>query len=37
MVKRPKRPHDPAQLAKLVFDIATGDVEEKRESQKRDP
>ncbi len=25
---RPKRPRDPAQLAKLVVDIATGEVED---------
>lgn len=28
-VKRPKRPRDPAQLAKLMIDIASGEVEEK--------
>jgi hypothetical protein len=28
MTKRPKRPRDPAQLAKLIVDIATGEVEE---------
>jgi len=26
--KRPKRPRDPAQLAKLMIDIASGEVEE---------
>jgi hypothetical protein len=26
MTKRPKRPRDPAQLAKLVVDIATGEA-----------
>jgi hypothetical protein len=26
--KSPKRPRDPAQLAKLIVDIATGEVEE---------
>ncbi len=26
MVKRPKRPRDPNQLAKLIVDITTGDV-----------
>ncbi len=26
--KHPKRPHDPAQLAKLVVDIATGEVDQ---------
>ncbi len=28
MTPRPKRPRDPAQLAKLMVDIATGEVEE---------
>lgn len=28
MTKRPKRPRDPAQLAKLMIDIASGEVEE---------
>jgi hypothetical protein len=28
MPKHPKRPRDPAQLAKLVVDIATGDVQD---------
>ena len=28
MTTRPKRPRDPAQLAKLMVDIATGEVEE---------
>ena len=28
MTARPKRPRDPAQLAKLMVDIATGEVEE---------
>lgn len=27
-MKTPKRPRDPAQLAKLIVDIATGEVEE---------
>jgi hypothetical protein len=27
--KRPKRPRDPAQLAKLMIDIASGEVEER--------
>ncbi len=26
---RPKRPRDPAQLAKLIVDIATGEVEDR--------
>lgn len=29
MPKHPKRPRDPAQLAKLMVDIATGDVEDR--------
>ena len=28
MPKRPSRPRDPAQLAKLMVDIATGEVED---------
>jgi hypothetical protein len=28
MPKLPKRPRDPAQLAKLIVDIATGDAQE---------
>jgi hypothetical protein len=28
VTRRPKRPRDPAQLAKLIVDIATGEVEE---------
>jgi hypothetical protein len=28
--KRPKRPRDPAQLAKLMIDIASGEVEDGR-------
>ena len=27
-MKSPKRPRDPAQLAKLIVDIATGEVED---------
>lgn len=30
MLKRPKRPRDPAQLAKLIGDIAVGNVQEPR-------
>jgi hypothetical protein len=29
VTKRPKRPRDPAQLAKLIVDIATGEVEDR--------
>lgn len=28
-MKRPKRPRDPAQLAKLMIDIASGEVEDR--------
>jgi hypothetical protein len=28
VTKHPKRPRDPAQLAKLIVDIATGEVDE---------
>lgn len=28
MAKHPKRPRDPAQLAKLIVDIATGEVQD---------
>ena len=37
---RPKRPRDPAQLAKLIVDIATGEVEDRAptpEEQGKDP
>ncbi len=30
--KRPKRPRDPAQLAKLIIDIASGEVEDREQS-----
>jgi len=39
-VKRPKRPRDPAQLAKLMIDIASGEVEDREstsEEQGKDP
>lgn len=39
-VKRPKRPRDPAQLAKLMIDIAAGNVEDREptpEEQGKDP
>lgn len=38
--KHPKRPRDPAQLAKLMIDIASGDVEDRErtpEEQGKDP
>jgi hypothetical protein len=34
MAKRPKRPRDPAQLAKLMVDMATGAVQDVPESDK---
>jgi hypothetical protein len=34
MAKHPKRPRDPAQLAKLIVDIATGAVQDEAESDK---
>jgi hypothetical protein len=38
MAKHPKRPRDPAQLAKLIVDIATGEVDERTpEEQEKDP
>jgi len=39
-MKTPKRPRDPAQLAKLIVDIATGEVEDREptaEEQGKDP
>jgi hypothetical protein len=33
--KRPKRPRDPAQLAKLMIDIASGEVEEREPTRKQ--
>lgn len=32
-VQRRKRPRDPAQLAKLIVDIATGEVEDRNETR----
>jgi hypothetical protein len=40
MIKHPKRPRDPAQLAKFIVDIATGEVEDREptpEEQGKDP
>ena len=40
MTKHPKRPRDPAQLAKRIVDIATGEVEDREptpEEQGKDP
>jgi hypothetical protein len=33
--RRPKRPRDPAQLAKLMIDIASGEVEDQRPTAKQ--
>jgi len=33
--KRPKRPRDPAQLAKLMIDIASGEVEDREPTRKQ--
>ena len=33
----PKRPRDPNQLAKLIVDIATGDIEDTVSESKRHP
>jgi hypothetical protein len=33
----PKRPRDPNQLAKLILDIATGEVEDMASASKRKP
>lgn len=35
-VKRPKRPRDPAQLAKLIVDIATGEMEDEDPNAGKD-
>jgi hypothetical protein len=38
--KHPKRPRDPAQLAKLMIDIASGEVEDRKqtpEERGKDP
>lgn len=40
LIKHPKRPRDPAQLAKLMIDIASGEVEDREltpEEQGKDP
>lgn len=34
---KPKRPRDPSQLAKLVVSIATGEVEEAKTDDGKDP
>jgi hypothetical protein len=37
MAKKPNRPRDPNQLAKLIADIATGEVEQKDPNEGKDP
>lgn len=37
MPKKAKRPRDPVQLAKLIGDIATGQVEDTASEDKRNP
>lgn len=37
MAKHPKRPRDPNQLAKLIADIATGEVQETEPDAGKDP
>lgn len=40
MAKTPKRPRDPAQLAKFIVDVATGEVEDRErtpEERGKDP
>jgi hypothetical protein len=37
MAKKPKRPRDPNQLAKLISDIATGEVKENSEEDGKNP
>lgn len=34
---KPKRPRDPNQLAKLITDIATGEVEDEKPYEGKDP
>ncbi len=36
-MNKPKRPRDPNQLAKLIIDIATGEVEEAKPADGKDP
>jgi len=35
--KRRKRPRDPAQLAKLMIDIASGEIEDREPPTSKDP
>ena len=37
MSTKPKRPRDPNQLAKLIADIATGEVQDTRPDEGKDP
>lgn len=37
MTKQPKRPRDPNQLAKLMVDIASGDIQDKMQALDMNP
>lgn len=37
MATRPKRPRDPNQLAKLIVDIATGEIQDQDPNAGKDP
>lgn len=37
MAKKPTRPRDPNQLAKLIADLATGEAEDKNPDEGKDP
>lgn len=37
MIKTPKRPRDPNQLAKLIVDIASGDVQDAPQDSDKGP
>lgn len=37
MEKKPKRPRDPSQLAKLMIDIASGDASDAPPPNEKDP
>jgi len=37
MTKKPKRPRDTNQLAKMIVDLTTGDVKEEKKDDGKDP
>lgn len=37
MAKKPKRPRDPNQLAKMIVDLATGEAEDKDPDKGKNP